>query len=101
MELKAYQAYRAPDLDIRFWRTANGQEVDLILGDMQVTLEIKGSARVHDGDLHGLRTLAEESRVRRSLVICLEREPRVVPPAIEVLPWRHFLDQLWAGEMGV
>jgi len=101
MELKAYQAYRAPDLDIRFWRTANGQEVDFILGDMHVALEIKGGARVHDGDLRGLRTLAEESRVRTSLVVCLEREPRIVPPAIEVLPWRRFLERLWAGDLGV
>ncbi len=101
MELKAYQAYRAPDLDIRFWRTANGQEVDFILGDMQVAIEIKGSARVHDGDLRGLRALAEESRVRKSLVVCLEREPRVVAPSIEVLPWKRFLDGLWSGDLGV
>ncbi len=101
MELKAYQAYRAPDLDIRFWRTANGQEVDFILGDMQVALEIKGSARVHDRDLGGLRVLAEENRVRKSLVVCLEREVRVLPAAIEVLPWRHFLDRLWAGDLDI
>lgn len=101
MELKAYQAYRAPDLDVRFWRTANGQEVDFILGDMQVAVEVKGGSRVHDGDLRGLRTLAEENRVRRSLVVCLEREPRTVPPAIEVLPWRLFLEHLWAGDLGV
>ncbi len=101
MEIKAYQAYRAPDLDIRFWRTANGQEVDFILGDMQVALEIKGGARVHDGDLGGLRALAEENRVRKSLVVCLEREVRVVPAAIEVLPWRHFLERLWAGDLGI
>jgi uncharacterized protein len=99
MELKAYQVYRSPDLDIHFWRTTNGQEVDFILGDMHVALEIKGSARVHDGDLRGLRTVAEESRVRTSLVVCLEREPRRVAPAIEVLPWRVFLERLWSGDL--
>jgi len=28
MELKAYQAYRNPELDIRYWRTSSGFEVD-------------------------------------------------------------------------
>ncbi|MEW6744310.1 MAG: DUF4143 domain-containing protein [Planctomycetota bacterium] len=101
MELKAYQAYRQPDLEIAFWRTAAGQEVDFILGDMQLAVEVKGGARVHEGDLSGLRVLAEEMRVRRSVVVCLESEPRVVAPKIEVMPWRQFLRELWAGELGV
>ena len=101
MELKAYQAYRQPELDIRFWRTASGFEVDFVLGDMQVAIEVKGSARVHDGDLAGLRALREDHRVKRSLVVSLERQPRTVAPGIEVLPWRTFLDQLWSGALGV
>jgi len=32
MELKAYQAYREPEMELSFWRTAAGQEVDFILG---------------------------------------------------------------------
>ena len=28
MELKVYQAYRNPELDIRYWRTSSGYEVD-------------------------------------------------------------------------
>jgi predicted AAA+ superfamily ATPase len=101
MELRAYQAYRAPDLEIRFWRTASGQEVDFILGDMRLAIEVKGGARVHDGDLRGLRTLAEESRARKSIVVCLEREPRNVAPAIEILPWRRFTERLWGDELGL
>lgn len=101
MELKAYQAYASRDLEIRFWRTAHGQEVDFILDDLAVAIEVKGSARVHDGDLRGMRTLAEEGPVGRKVVVCLEPEPRTVAPGIEVLPWSVFFARLWAGELGV
>ena len=97
MELRAWQAYRAPDTEIRYWRTASGHEVDFIVGDMALAVEVKGSARVHDGDLHGLRTLREEQRVRRTIVVSLERAPRRVEPGIEVLPWRVFVERLWSG----
>jgi predicted AAA+ superfamily ATPase len=101
MELKAYQAYVKPELEIRFWRTASGFEVDFVLGEMQVAIEVKGSARVHDGDLAGLRALREDHRVKRSVVVSLEREPRTVAPGIDVLPWKIFLEQLWSGALGV
>jgi predicted AAA+ superfamily ATPase len=101
MELKAYQAYVKPELEIRFWRTASGFEVDFVLGEMQVAIEVKGSARVHDGDLAGLRALREDHRVKRSVVVSLEREPRTAAPGIDVLPWKIFLEQLWSGALGV
>jgi len=101
MELKAYQAYASRDLEIRFWRTAHGQEVDFVLDDLALAIEVKGSARVHDGDLRGLRALAGEDRVGRKLVVCLEPEPRTVVPGIEILPWSLFFSRLWAGDLGV
>ena len=101
MELKAYQAYRRPEMDIRFWRTASGFEVDFVLGELDVAVEVKAGTRVHDGDLGGLRALAEEHRVRRAIVVSLERQPRTAPPGIEVLPWKTFLAQLWNGDLGV
>lgn len=99
MELKAYQAYRQPDLDLRFWRTASGYEVDFVLGEFDVAIEVKGGARVHDGDLAGLRALASEHRVKRTVIVSLEREPRTLPPGIEVLPWTTFLARLWNGDL--
>lgn len=98
MELKAYQAYRNADLPIAFWRTSTGQEVDFILGDKDLAIEIKGSGRTHDGDLRGLAALAEDGPVRKRLLVSLEKEPRTPAKGIEVLPWRLFLERLWAGE---
>ena len=99
MELKAYQAYRDPDLPLAFWRGSTGQEVDFLLGDRVAAIEVKGSRRVHEGDLRGLEALRDDGPVRKSFVVCLEDEPRRIRPGIEVLPWRVFLQKLWAGEM--
>lgn len=99
MELKAYQAYRKPDIPIAFWRTSAGHEVDFILGDKCLALEIKGSGRVHDGDLRPLAALREDGPVKKCVIVCLEREPRVLANGVEVLPWRQFLERLWAGDL--
>ena len=99
MELKAYQAYRNPDLPIAFWRTSAGQEVDFILGDKALALEIKGSGRVHEGDLRSLSALREDGPVKKCAVVCLEKEPRTVARGIEILPWRMFLERLWGGDL--
>lgn len=99
MELIAYRAYASPDLPLTFWRTSTGQEVDFILGDMQTVVEVKGSTRVHEGDGHGLRALLGEHKVKRALLVALEKEPRRISQGIEVLPWTEFLSELWAGNL--
>ncbi len=99
MELKAYQAYREPEMELSFWRTAAGQEVDFILGSLDAVIEVKAGSRVHEGDMAGLRALREEHRVKRSMVVSLEREPRRVEPGIEILPWKVFLQRLWNGDL--
>ena len=101
MELKAYQAYRNPELDIRYWRTSTGFEVDFILGDMNVAIEVKGSHRIHSTHTRGLRALLEEHRVKEAVIVSLEKQPRRPDPYIEVLPWKVFLETLWSGELGV
>lgn len=100
MELRAWQAYRAPEVPVTFWRTSGGHEVDFIVGELDLAIEVKGAARVHEGDLRGLTILREEQRVRRAVVVCLEREPRVVE-GVEILPWATFVARLWAGDLGV
>jgi predicted AAA+ superfamily ATPase len=99
MELQNYRRYRAPDMDLRFWRTSTGLEVDFVLGEMDAALEVKGSSRVHEGDLRGLRALRESHRTGRACVVSLEREPRRLDDGIEVLPWRTFVERLWSGEL--
>jgi predicted AAA+ superfamily ATPase len=101
MELKAYQAYKNPELDIRYWRTSTGFEVDFILGDMNVAVEVKGSHRVHSTHARGLKALLEEHAVKRAVIVSLENQPRKPDSLIEILPWQFFLEALWSGELGV
>jgi predicted AAA+ superfamily ATPase len=99
MELKAYQAYRNPELDIRYWRTSTGFEVDFILGDMNVAIEVKGTHRIHSGHARGLMALLQEHAVERAIIVSLEKEPKRLEPSLEVLPWQVFLEALWSGDI--
>jgi predicted AAA+ superfamily ATPase len=101
MELRAYQAYKDPEMDIRYWRSAAGQEIDFILGDKQLAIEVKSSARVHEGDLGAFNALAEDGPVRKRLFVSQENQPKTLDKNIEVLPWKMFLDRLWDGDLGV
>jgi predicted AAA+ superfamily ATPase len=98
LELMAYRAYRNPELPIYYWRTSNGQEVDFILGDMEIALEVKTSSRIHTQDVQSLKSLAEEYSLKKKILISFESEPKKIDH-IECLPWRIFLEQLWAGEI--
>lgn len=98
MELANYRRYRDPDLELSYWRTSTGHEVDFILGEMRAAVEVKGSARVHEGDLRGLTALAEDARVRNRIVVCLEPMPRKLE-GVEILPWKTFLERLHAGDI--
>ena len=98
MELKAYQAYRNPDWPITFWRTSTGREVDFLLGDKELAIEIKGSSRVHEGDIGGLQALLGDGPVKKCCIVCLEKQPRRLAKNIEVIPWPQFIERLWAGE---
>jgi predicted AAA+ superfamily ATPase len=100
LELIAYQAYKNPELSIRYWRTSTGQEVDFILNDMALALEIKTSNRIHHQDLQSLKTLQEEQSVKKAILISFENESRQIS-GIDCLPWRTFLEKLWNQEFAL
>lgn len=99
MELKAYQAYINPELDLFFWRTSTGNEVDFIIGDMEVAVEIKSSARVDSTHAKGLRALMECHNLKRKIIVSFEKEPKKFSGDIECLYWSDFLQALWNGEI--
>jgi predicted AAA+ superfamily ATPase len=98
MELWAHRAYTEKDYAVRFWRTKAGYEVDFILGDGEVALEVKGSSRVDSSELKAIRAFAAERSPRKCIVVCNETRPRQ-HDNITLLPWRDFLEQLWAGQI--
>jgi uncharacterized protein len=94
-ELASYRDYVSGE-DLRYWRSTSGFEADFILGDHTV-VEAKAKRTVSSRDLRSLRALAEEERFRRYLCVSFEDRPRIVE-GVTVVPWRDFLDALWAGE---
>lgn len=99
MELMAYQAYKDPELPLHFWRTSTGLEVDFILGDMEIAIEVKSSKRINTTHAKGLRALRESHSLKRAILISFEDEMKKIANDIECLPWKVFLEQLWAGEI--
>lgn len=97
MELMAYKAYKNPELELHFWRTHSGQEVDFIIGNMNIALEIKSSKRVHEKDIKPLLALKEEYNVKNTILISFETEPKKLSN-INCWPWEYFLQKLWNGD---
>ncbi|MHB1336132.1 MAG: ATP-binding protein [Candidatus Humimicrobiaceae bacterium] len=100
MELRAYRSYRNPELDIKYWRTSTGYEVDFILADKVVALEIKSGRMVFDIDLKSLKALREDGKVKHLLIVSQEKYPREID-SIKILPWQMFLEMLWNKEFDV
>jgi len=97
-ELTAYIAYARKRLDITYWRLASGIEVDFVVGDMQIAIEAKATARVTSDHLKGLRSVIEDHKqIKRRIVVCLETTPRRTDDGIEIVPAEVFATELWAG----
>jgi predicted AAA+ superfamily ATPase len=63
MELRKQCAWSATRPELFYWRTASGQEVDIVLedrGGRVVGIEVKAAATVGSRDLRGLKALADE-----------------------------------------
>ena len=103
MELMAYRGLNDLDLELSFWRTQQGTEVDFILGDAEVAIEVKISDRVRADDLKGLKSFAGAYRTKKNILVNLVPNPQKINleggGAIDVMPWEHFLKQLWAGKI--
>jgi predicted AAA+ superfamily ATPase len=96
MEILAHRSYSELEYPINFWRTKSGLEVDFVLASGEVAIEVKGTDRVDVRDLSSLRSFAEEFKPKHALLVCTEKQERLVG-AMRIVPWRKFLEQLWAG----
>lgn len=97
-ELIAHSHYSGKKYPISYWRTTNQIEVDFILGDHEISLEIKSADKVDGHHFKGLQAFAEEYKTKHSILVTLEEKPRKVGDIL-VLPWRMFLERLWSNEL--
>lgn len=97
-ELYSHSHYSDLDYPLYFWRTASQIEVDFILGENEVAVEVKSTESVSEKHLKGLKSFADEYKVKRLILVSNDNLPRKTG-SISILPWRVFLEQLWAGEI--
>jgi predicted AAA+ superfamily ATPase len=97
-ELSTYIDYTDASLPLAYWRSTSNFEVDFVLAD-RTAIEVKAKDPVGERDLRGLRALREEGMLKAYVVVTLESRPRTVD-GIRLLPWRHFLAELWDGAFG-
>jgi uncharacterized protein len=99
-ELSAHSRYSQRFYELSYWRLSSGIEVDFILGPAAVAIEAKGKSRVNAEDLKGLRNFKKDfPQMRESIVVCLEKRPRVTEDGIRILPHREFARMLWEGKL--
>lgn len=97
-EIAAHSSYNELDYRINYWRTRAGYEVDFILGEGEVAIEVKGQTSVGNRDVRPLKAFLEEYTTKKALVVCNEKEERVLNK-IRIMPWRRFLGELWEGRI--
>ena len=94
-ELKCFSDYGG-NAELRYWRSTSNFEVDFVISDT-TAVEVKGKQVIGASDLRGLRAIREEGLLRHHVLVAMVDRPRLVD-GIAILPWRQFIDRLWAGE---
>ena len=97
-ELYAHSSYSGKDYPIYYWRTASQIEIDFVLGNHDVAIEVKATNNVQSRHLKGLKSFSEEYTVNQLVLVCNEPLPRI-SEGVRILPWKVFLEELWAGKI--
>lgn len=95
-ELKAAIEYLDSDRPLTYWRSQSQFEVDFLLGD-DIAIEVKGKKFVSPKDERSLSALADDLRLKRRIVVCLETHRRRSEAGNEIIPAEEFLSELWGG----
>lgn len=72
--------------------------MDFVLGKGETAIEVKGSSRIDGRDMKSLKVFIEEYSPKKAVPVCDEKEKRV-SGKIQIMSWRDFLSELWAGNI--
>ncbi|MDR1416651.1 MAG: DUF4143 domain-containing protein [Prevotellaceae bacterium] len=97
-EIYAHCRYSENEYSICYWRTASQMEVDFVLGDHEVAIEVKATEQANSRHLKGLKAFAEEYTTKKLILVSNDPLPRLAGNIL-ILPWKVFLERLWAGEI--
>ena len=92
-EVRAYQSYFRRRWELAYWRTFQGEEVDLIVDD-SMAIEIKATQKVGLKDLRGLLKIREEADWKELILVSQDPLDQRLDGII-CLNWQSFLQRLW------
>jgi predicted AAA+ superfamily ATPase len=92
LETLAAASYDKNISKVNFWRSSNGQEVDLLLNE-NTAIEFKARA-AHMTDASGILALEEDIPLKNKWIVTTEAYPRQLSNGVEVLPWQEYLKRL-------
>ena len=93
--LRAWVAYSTHEVDLFFWRTRAGTEIDFVVyGETGLqAFEVKNAGRVHSTDLRALRAFREDYPEAQTAVLYRGRE-RLRIDSVWCLPAQDFLRRM-------
>jgi uncharacterized protein len=97
-EIYAHSSYSGINYPIYYWRTASQLEVDFVLGDHEIAVEVKSTPLANVRHFKGLSSFSDEYKVKKAILVTNDPYPRKVDN-ISIMPWKIFLEKLWAGEI--
>lgn len=97
-EIHAHSKYSELHYTISYWRTVNQTEVDFILGDNQISIEVKGTDNVNSRHLKGIKSFSDEYITQKNILVSLDPLERKIDN-VHLMPWKVFLNKLWNGEL--
>lgn len=97
-EIIAYLSYQNSALELTYWRTSSGYEVDAIIGEGKIAIEIKSCNEVNSRHLKGLKAFQEDFPQVRAIVVSMDKSKRILSN-IEIYPVKDFLSALWSNEL--
>jgi len=97
LEIIAYLGYFRPQLNLSYWRTTSGYEVDAIIGNADTVIEIKSSNEIQSYHTKGVKAFSEEFPDARLIIVSLDKYPRRMNN-VEIYPAMQFLSMLWKGD---
>ena len=97
MELRAYLSYSRMDMDLKYWQSKSGQEVDFIIGS-EIAIEIKSTDKPSEKHMKGLKALQSEDVCKQYYLVCDTKIARR-HDEIQIINWRDFLTKLWSDQV--
>lgn len=96
-EVKAWLGYSGRSEVMSYWRTYQGDVVDLIIGN-QMAIEIKATEKINERDFRGLLRLRDENIIKKYMVV--SRDPlKQWCFDIPAVPITEFLELLWSNKL--